>query len=300
VVPPVYKAPAPPPQDWSGVYVGLEGGYGWGKQRTDAIDPGGQFSPVFTSPNLHPGELVPLTSPIFFPDLAIPSTKQNGWLFGGFFGAQRQWGSWVLGIEGDVDGANIKGAGSSTASLNLGSLTFGPFPASPSVPVTCPGPCATLNRDLSIDSKVDMLASLRGKVGWSFSPDWLIYGTGGAAFAHVETTITSTQSAAVNPFLANLVIINFGPWRFAPGATSSPLNASGGTTMFGWATGAGVDWKLPLDAGSALVFGVEYLHYGFPEQTITISNKAGGSFAFNAKEHVDTVKGRISYLFSIH
>jgi len=33
---PVYKAPppAPPPvQDWSGIYVGLEGGYGWGKQR---------------------------------------------------------------------------------------------------------------------------------------------------------------------------------------------------------------------------------------------------------------------------
>jgi outer membrane immunogenic protein len=31
------KAPPPalppPVQDWSGIYVGLEGGYGWGKQR---------------------------------------------------------------------------------------------------------------------------------------------------------------------------------------------------------------------------------------------------------------------------
>src|SRR5215472_10286545 len=33
-------APLPPPiQDWSGVYVGLEGGYGWGKQNFDNFDP---------------------------------------------------------------------------------------------------------------------------------------------------------------------------------------------------------------------------------------------------------------------
>jgi hypothetical protein len=70
--------------------------------------------------------------------------------------------------------------------------------------------------------------------------------------------------------------------------------------MFGWAAGGGVDWKIPLDSGSAFVFGVEYLHYGFPEQTITLSNNAGSSFAFKAKERIDTVKGRISYLFSIH
>lgn len=34
---PAYKAPLPPPPvaDWSGVYAGLEGGYGWGNQRID-------------------------------------------------------------------------------------------------------------------------------------------------------------------------------------------------------------------------------------------------------------------------
>jgi hypothetical protein len=65
--------------------------------------------------------------------------------------------------------------------------------------------------------------------------------------------------------------------------------------------------KLPFSSlGGALglprqyKLGVEYLHYGFPEQTITFSNNAGGSFTFKAKEHVDAVKGRLSYLFSIH
>lgn len=70
--------------------------------------------------------------------------------------------------------------------------------------------------------------------------------------------------------------------------------------MFGWALGGGIDWKLPLNAGAALVFGVEYLHYGFPEQTITLSDNAGGTFSFRANESDDTFKGRISYLFSIH
>src|SRR5262249_35872531 len=107
---PAYRAPPPVPppvQDWSGIYVGLEGGYGWGKQNTDAIDPGDQFSATFLSGNI-PFQLTPA---VFFPDVAVPSINQNGWLFGGFFGAQKQWSNWVLGIEGDIDGANIKGSG---------------------------------------------------------------------------------------------------------------------------------------------------------------------------------------------
>src|SRR5712671_4342473 len=96
--------PAPPPvSDWSGVYAGLEWGYGWGKQNTNAISSGDPFTAAITEP-LPTGTLV-LTPPLFFPDVALPSIKQRGWLLGGFLGAQKQWGNWVLGIEGDIDGA---------------------------------------------------------------------------------------------------------------------------------------------------------------------------------------------------
>jgi outer membrane immunogenic protein len=250
-----------------------------------------------------PGITLPaIQGPISFPNFA-PSTKQNGWLFGGFFGAQKQWGNWVLGIEGDIDGADIKGSGVSTSpSVTPPQLSF-PVPTGGPIIVVnlnCPPDCVTLNQNVSIDSKTDMLASLRGKVGWSFAPNWLIYGTGGAAFAHVENTVASTQSVVVSPGLAGAVIVTpVNTFAFTPGGTQLH-SASGGATMFGWAAGAGVDWKHPLDAGSALVFGVAYLHYGFPEQTLTLSDNAGGSLAFKAKEHVDAVKGRISYLFSIH
>jgi outer membrane immunogenic protein len=302
---PVYKAPppAPPPvQDWSGIYVGLEGGYGWGNQSTDAISPGAPFSAVLT-PQTSPDPPLALVPPLFFPDVAVPSVKQKGWLFGGFFGAQKQWGKWVLGIEGDIDGANIKGSGTSNASSASSSTVIFASPGGPSSDFFTCGvtPCFTLNHNVSIDSKIDALASLRGKVGWSFAPDWLIYGTGGAAFAHVENTFISTESAAIAPPF-NLPILFHCPSGACTFSSSSNIaqNTSGGTTMFGWAAGGGVDWKLQLDAGSALVFGVEYLHYGFPEQTITLSDNAGGIFAFRAKENVDAIKGRISYLFSIH
>jgi outer membrane immunogenic protein len=201
-------------------------------------------------------------------------------LFGGFFGAQKQWGNWVLGIEGDIDGANIKGSGTSSAvskyalytDRGVNQLTY-----------------FTLGHDVSIETKVDMLASLRGKIGWAFAPNWMVYGTGGAAFAHVKNTLT--ESFSFEEVYNNIMVV------CDPGTSNS---ASAGTSMFGWAAGAGLDYKWQIDQGSALVFGVEYLHYGFPEQTITLADNAGSSFAFTAKENVDVVKGRISYLFSIH
>jgi outer membrane immunogenic protein len=286
--------PAPPPvSDWSGVYVGLEGGYGWGKQNTNAISSGDPFTAAITEPP--PTGTLVLTPPLVFPDVALPSIKQRGWLAGGFLGAQKQWGNWVLGIEGDIDGADIKGSGTSNASFSASSLAR--FTNGQTTFFTiCAGPCFTLNQNLSISSKIDALASLRGKVGWSFSPNWLIYGTGGAGFAHVENAVVSTGTATISPSLLGGVC--------APGncnfLTNSLSNTSGGTTLYGWAAGGGIDWKLPLNAGSALVFGVEYLHYGFPEQWITISNNAGAIRAFRATEDVDAVKGRIGYLFSIY
>jgi outer membrane immunogenic protein len=254
------KAPAfvppPPPADWSGVYVGLEGGYGWGKQSFDPA-----FSPFSSEIAVVTYEWVPgLDS-----GPSIGSVTQRGWLFGGFAGVQKQWGSWVLGIEADFDGADINGSATSSTSERIQPCQCGPGP---------------VTRNVTVDSKIDELGSVRGKVGFVPAPDWLLYGTGGLAFAHVKNTVTLSETDSY-------------------GETYSG-SLSGGTSMFGWAAGAGVDWKFWHDAGSAWILGVEYLHYGFGDHTITLTDNAGSSFAFNATEKVDTVKGRISYLFSIH
>jgi opacity protein-like surface antigen len=80
--------------------------------------------------------------------------------------------------------------------------------------------------------------------------------------------------------------------------------------MFGWTAGAGLDYKWQIDPGSAVIFGVEYLHYGFGQHSVTFSTTSPGGFGFlgtpgntfsmTTKDSVDVVKARISYLFSIH
>ena len=284
---PAYVSP-PPPQDWSGVYVGLQGGYGWGHQSVDAISPGDCFANCFIRFSAVDGDIINGGEPASYPDVALPSTKQRGWLFGGFAGVQKQWGSWVLGIEGDFDGANIKGSATSSAVSQ-----FDVSRDSEGGPIICHN-CLSLTHGVSLDSKIDELGSLRGKVGFVPAPNWLIYGTGGLAFAHVTNAFTDTESFVRTIDVEGTTVV-------ADHGTDRSIGGSGGASMLGWAVGGGVDWKFPIDAGSAWVFGVEYLHYQFPTNTITLTdNFAFDHISFNTTERVDTIKGRISYLFSIH
>src|SRR5579872_2899448 len=89
------KAYAPAPvvaqvYNWTGVYVGVNGGYGWGTQ-----DPLILFSNAFDR----------------------SSFNIAGGVFGGTAGAQIQQGYVVLGLEGDIDWAHISGNGISNPSI---------------------------------------------------------------------------------------------------------------------------------------------------------------------------------------
>jgi outer membrane immunogenic protein len=263
---PAYKAPppAPPPvQDWSGIYVGLEAGYGWGKQNFSNFDP---FFASKERSNFCEGECGP--------DASIGSVSQSGWLAGGFVGAQKQWGSWVLGIEADFDAADIKG--STTVATSFFS---------------------ELNQQHTLNTKIDELGTVRGKVGWAFSPNWMIYGTGGLALAHVKTDFSASQT------------FSDGDCAFDISDTICGVSGFAGTTMFGWTVGAGLDYKWQIDQGSAVILGVEYLHYQFGEHSLAFGPLQqttpvfGATSTFtigDATQTIDVIKGRISYLFSIH
>jgi opacity protein-like surface antigen len=299
------KAPAPAPlpapvQDWSGIYVGIEGGGGWGHQDG------------FTDPfSLHPNSGTFFDNTSGFSDEGVfdfielesllnhhsgsvggplAGINTSGWLFGAFFGAQKQWGNWVLGIEGDVDGGNIKGSAN-------GSRTF----QCDFCDIDEDGHFA-LKHSASLESKIDELASIRGKIGYAWSPNWMTYATGGAAFAHVKNSLTSSQSvdfSEFDGFFACKFDCFITTEDFAFHAANA-FTASADQTMLGWTIGAGIDYKWQLDPGSALVFGVEYQYFNFPTQTFTLSGPSGLSLAVDTKETINVVKGRISYLFSIH
>jgi hypothetical protein len=86
-----YKAPSPPVQDWSAVYVGVEGGYGWGHERFDAaFDPFLKSDPSLVLPPVSGAPTAPVPPiPFVINDPTISSVHQSGWLGGGFAGVQK-------------------------------------------------------------------------------------------------------------------------------------------------------------------------------------------------------------------
>jgi outer membrane immunogenic protein len=115
VVNPLDVAIANSAHDWAGAYVGINGGYAWGDFDTSAGDFSGEDA------------------------------------LGGFqIGYNKQLGSVVIGVEGDVQASAIDGAsGGTSTSLNW-------------------------------------FSTARGRVGFAFDR-FMIYGTGGAAMGGLES-----------------------------------------------------------------------------------------------------------------
>jgi outer membrane immunogenic protein len=83
------------PVDWSGIYIGAQGAYGWG-------DGSSKF--------------------VYYPDGGNPDI--DGWMGGGQVGYQRQFGSIVAGIEvsglaGEVDGTTVNTGDPGTAKVDV-------------------------------------------------------------------------------------------------------------------------------------------------------------------------------------
>jgi outer membrane immunogenic protein len=132
--------------NWTGFYVGVNGGYGWGTQ-----DPLTLFSNTFDRTNFN----------------------INGGMFGGTIGAQIQQGYVVLGVEGDLDWANIKGSG-------ISNPTVGGTP---------------VGINLNIASNTSAVGTARVRVGAAMN-NWLFYATGGAAFVKNSANGTSIGPVA--------------------------------------------------------------------------------------------------------
>jgi opacity protein-like surface antigen len=208
-----------------------------------------------------------------------------------------------LGFDASIDGADINGSTTATNSATATTTTT-IHPPSSGILVTS---TFTHTQSATINSKIDELGFAGPTIGWAFGPNWQIYGTGGLGWAHIEDSANWTDTSVCTNSPANTSTSTcggVGPFNF-----TDPFSASGGLSMFGWAAGGGVNYKWQIDPGSAVVFGVKYLHYGFGNNTFTLADNVidghnvggtGGSFAINTNEKVDVVTGRISYLFSIH
>src|SRR5579883_266252 len=148
------KAPPAPVAvaTWSGWYIGINGGGGWGSVNTTAADIG---------PDLFfaPGNIAAVAAG------ASRHFNTSGGLAGGQIGYLYQTGPLIAGLEAGFDWADISG-----------STSFGPTP----YPVT-PGSTFAWN----LRAKNDFLATFLGRVGIDMG-SWYPYVTGGGAMAHLK------------------------------------------------------------------------------------------------------------------
>ena len=209
--------------NWTGFYVGTGIGGGWMRSTNYTFaDPGGAAEqscgpcgPAYDSPPLSGGNKTGVFAGV--------RVGYNWWYAP----------TWLAGVEADGSWASFKQSAS-------GLLSNTPFV----VPV--PG------SNLSFQTDVKWLASLRGRLGF-VQNNWLIYGTGGVAFA----SINFSANAQCPPPVPG------GCGVFAPQTgTTSPFSQT--TVRVGFVLGGGVEWQLP---GSHWRAQAEYLYYGFDQTT---------------------------------
>jgi outer membrane immunogenic protein len=197
------KAPIAPPViwTWTGFYVGLNGGYSWGRTNNDYFAP------------LAPGYIY------------SASAHMDGWVFGGQAGYNWQFNPrWVFGVEGDIDATGQRGTDPQIPYTTV--TVFVPGPAAVALPTLV----TTTTTTASLEEKLPWLATFRGRAGYLATDRVLLYGTGGLAVGEVKSTsLIATTSTVVS---------SFGP---PPTTTTAAALATATTTRAGWTVGAGVE-----------------------------------------------------------
>ena len=135
----------------------------------------------------------------------------------------------------------------------------------------------------TINSKTDWLATVRGRIGVTWG-NWLFYGTGGAAWGHVNTTLS----------LSCLVE------GCGQSITSLFASSTGSTTKAGWVAGLGAEWML---AGNWSVRG-EWLHIdlgSINDSLPTVGSdgtiQANQTAVWSRTESFDEFRVGVNYLF---
>jgi outer membrane immunogenic protein len=165
---------------WTGFYIGGHAGGAWDNRDVGLFDT------------------------ISGEKIGIGKTKASGFLGGGQIGLDYQFApNWVIGIEADVSGANLKNTGlnnSGSTNISVGSVQH--------------------------DNTIDLFGTVRGRVGYA-SSNWLLFGSGGFAWANEEVT------------------------RTQPGTVEKASN-----TGKGWTAGGGLEWGFAQNWTAR----AEYLH----------------------------------------
>ncbi len=205
------------------------------------------------------------------------------WVFGGLGGIELGYNrqldnKWVIGVEGDVGAANVRGGRTAGSTSGLTQTA----PGANGVPS---GSTTTSFSPLffTVQDKTNWMATVTGRVGYAWNRT-LFYVKGGAAFED------STVSAACS----------YGPSAVIAGLGKSCLNQAGAvtagfsgpnTTRVGWTLGYGTEF----DLGHNWSAKGEYDYLSFGRKT---NLQTDGTTFLTDKSNISQVKVGVNYRFS--
>jgi len=240
---------------WTGFYAGANVGYSWGHWDSSSL------SPIFpTGSGVTSTTIGGLAGAILtdFGSTASPNVK--GWVGGGQLGYNWLNGSWLYGLEADIQATGQR------ASLNGGATVFR-APLGDGI--------ATITQNETNSWKLPWFATFRGRLGWTYDQSWLFYATGGLAVGHEKFSNTTSLTAATTVPAASL---------------TTTVSSSEGTTRVGFAVGAGVEKA--IDAHWRVK--AEYLYVDLGSHTFL----AGTGLDTNIKMRDNIVRLGFNYRFA--
>jgi outer membrane immunogenic protein len=260
--PPKLPPPPPPPPLWTGFYAGLNAGYGFG--TNDNSQSIGVATLPFTGTTNQQykcgynnwwtcdsysdfGGVSGLGAGLALSTFGggNNNANQHGFIGGGQVGYNYQWGqSFVIGLEADMQGTGIRG---SSHQVGLGSdsaLLYQEFRPDGSLHKT-----ETLNSQAwgatRVNAGVDWLGTVRGRLGYLFTPTMLLYATGGLTYGGVYANVNNFAVASTNVAYAHY---NYDGILDGSSTSSNSYNHTfigGGnksSVLVGWNVGGGLEW----------------------------------------------------------
>jgi opacity protein-like surface antigen len=207
--------PAPPPVfTWTGLYVGMTGGYAW--SASDPI--------TLASVNVVDESRLGFGPASALGASGVVPARLNGFYFGGQLGYNWQFSErLILGLEADVVGMGVRG-GNGQRTI-YGAQDPGQIIQNPYV-----GTSFKLNR------QVEYLSTTRARLGFAVTPSLMAYVTGGFAFGGVNLSGGVSQSLRPAPYLSDSVRgDHFG-------------------VLTGWTAGAGAEMALTRNISSKIEY----------------------------------------------
>jgi outer membrane immunogenic protein len=224
-------------QHWTGVYVGINGGYGWANS-TVSYQPNDPAAQNGTCGGVGHGQCIP-TAPF----------DVDGSLVGGQVGFNWQINAlWLAGVEADYQWSKFEGSGTSVFHLgNVGTTS------------------------VLVNESVKSFGTVRARTGVIATNALFLYGTAGIAFGSVNENFS-----VPNPVAAGMGSVSAGGFSYLCAAGGPPCFAgSSSKTMLGWTAGAGAEYAITNNLSLKAEF--LYVNFGVPGGTVVAQSAVAGT-----------------------